>query len=284
MDSQCLTNLLTEKEALQFDQNGYFVVKNALPQDLIGDLVSATDRADHAERTRMGKGPNERINHFDFIGKDDLFLELLDWHVTFPKVWGILGWNIQLYHSHMTITPPEEPGKSLEQDGLGLGWHQDSGRLNSDFETSPRPRVSLKVAYFLTDTTDPGRGNFYVLPGSHLQDSFPGNNSKLPIEDAIPVCVPPGSAVFFDRRIWHSGSANYWHAPRRVLFYGYSYRWLRPRDDMQVAHYLDRCDPIRKQLLGVSYSGGRGYTSPTDEDVPLKIWIEQHAGKETVIS
>ncbi|MCY3681292.1 MAG: hypothetical protein OXH16_07835 [Gemmatimonadetes bacterium] len=45
------------------------------------------------------------------------------------------------------------------------------------------------------------------------------------------------------------------------------YRWLRP---------LDRCTPIQKQLLGVSYSGGRGYTSPTPEDVPLKTWLEEH--------
>ncbi len=60
-----------------------------------------------------------------------------------------------------------------------------------------------------------------------------------------------------------------------MLFYGYSYRWLRPRDDMTVAHYLDRCDPIRQQLLGVTHSGGRGYTSPTSEDVPLRVWLEE---------
>ena len=99
----------------------------------------------------------------------------------------------------------------------------------------------------------------------------------------MPVCVRPGTAVFFDRRLWHSGSNNHWHTARRVLFYGYSYRWLRPRDNMSVEHYLDRCDPIRKQLLGVSYTGGLGYTSPSDEDVPLKAWLEEHLGVEAVI-
>ena len=166
--------------------------------------------------------------------------------------------------------------KTLSENGLGLGWHQDSGRLNNDFETSPRPRVSLKIAYFLTDTREEGRGNFYVLPGSHLQDDFPGPDRKEPVRGCIPIRVAPGTAVFFDRRIWHSASANYWTEPRRVLFYGYSYRWLRPRDDMQVAHYIDRCDPIRQQLLGVTHSGGRGYTSPTEADIPLKHWIEEH--------
>ncbi|MBT4140564.1 MAG: hypothetical protein HOE48_21820 [Candidatus Latescibacteria bacterium] len=45
---------------------------------------------------------------------------------------------------------------------------------------------------------------------------------------------------------------------------------------MQVAHYLDRCDPIHKQLLGVSYSGGRGFTSPPPDDVPLKTWLQEN--------
>jgi len=44
--------------------------------------------------------------------------------------------------------------------------------------------------------------------------------------------------------------------PRKALFYGYSYRWLRPRDNMTGNHLLDRCTPIQQQLLGVSHSGG----------------------------
>ena len=263
MDARCLQHLLTEDERLRFERDGYFTVKNALPQSLVDSLIPTVDRVDKAERARMDMAADARINHFDFIGKGDSFLELLDWHTTFPKVWDLLNWHIQLYHTHMTVSPPEAEGKTLAENGLGLGWHQDSGRLNNDFETSPRPRVSLKIAYFLTDTREEGRGNFYVLPGSHLQDDFPGSDRKEPVRGCIPIRVAPGTAVFFDRRIWHSASANYWTEPRRVLFYGYSYRWLRPRDDMQVAHYIDRCDPIRQQLLGVTHSGGRGYTSPT---------------------
>ena len=51
---------------------------------------------------------------------------------------------------------------------------------------------------------------------------------------------------------------------------------------MTVEHYLDRCDPIRKQLLGVSYSGGHGYTSPKPEDVPLRAWLEEHGAAAPV--
>lgn len=275
MDPKCFEHVLTENEREKFERDGFLMVEKAIPQELVDDLIPIVDRIDRAERLRLGHAPGARVNHYDFIGKDDLFLELVDWHTTFPKVWGIMGWHIQLYHTHMTHTPPEGSGKSLEKDGLGLGWHQDSGQLNPDLETTPRPMVSLKVAYFLTDTTVLGRGNFYVVPGSQLRNDFPGEDRKEEMAGGVPILAPPGAAVFFDRRLWHSGSANYWDTPRRVLFYGYSYRWLRPRDDMTVAHYLERCDPIRQQLLGVTHSGGRGYTSPTPEDVPLRDFLSQ---------
>jgi hypothetical protein len=268
--------LLSPDERAQFEREGYFVVKGALDRALVDDLVPLVTQMDAEGRRLNGAPPQERMNHYDVVGKDPRLLELLDWPATFHKVWGLLGWNIQLYHSHLTVNPCPPEGETLDSHGLKLGWHQDSGQLNGDLETSPRPRISLKIGYFLSDTSEQGRGNFYVLPDSHLEDAFPVTDRKSLPEGAVPLCLDPGDAVFFDRRLWHSGSANYWHAPRLVLFYGYSYRWLRPRDDMEVGHIVQGCEPIRQQLLGQSPTGGRGYTSPTDEDVPLKTWIGTH--------
>ena len=36
---------------------------------------------------------------------------------------------------------------------------------------------------------------------------------------------------------------------RKALFYGYGYRWIRPKDEMSVEPLYERCDPIRRQLL-----------------------------------
>ena len=271
---QALEHALTEEESKAFEQDGYFTVPNALAPDVVGGLIALADRLDSEGRAATSAGPLARMNHYDISGRDPSLLSLLDCPTTIAKVWGLLGWNIALYHTHLTINPttPANGGSAVER--LELGWHQDSGQLNADLETSPRPRISLKVGYFLTDTREPERGNLYVLPGSHLRDHFPGEDRRGLPEGAIPVRVPSGTAVFFDRRLWHSGSTNYWHTPRRVIFYGYAYRWLRPRDDMQVGHYLPACGPIRRQLLGQSATGGRGYTSPTEEDVPLKAWLD----------
>jgi hypothetical protein len=283
MDTACLQHCLTDSERQAFEENGYLVVENALPPRLVEDLTAAYDRVHAKHCAESGTSPNEPLLLLDVVGRDELFLELLDWPKTFPKVWGILGWHIQLYHSHLNATPPE-PGAGKRR----LGWHQDSARLNADLETNPRPRISVKVGFFLTDTTDPNRGNFHVVPGSHLQNELdlPADGVSDP-PGATPICVPAGAAVVFDRRIWHSGGINRSDSPRKVLFFGYSYRWLRPRDDMTVSHFMDRCDPIRRQLLGASGDGGfgrgHGYTTPKDEDVPLRAWIEEHLGAEAVV-
>jgi Phytanoyl-CoA dioxygenase (PhyH) len=281
MNTACLEHCLTEAERDQFERDGYFVLEDVLPPPLVRDLTAVVDRLDAEFRPRMGLSPHDLLSLRDFIGKDDLFLELLDWPRTFPKVWGILGWHIQLYHTHMNVTPPRPPGE--EPPKKRLQWHQDSGRLNADLETDPRPRISIKVGYFLTDTTEAGQGNFTVIPGSHRRNriSFPEDGVSDPPE-ALSVRVPAGAAVFFDRRLWHTPSPNRSPVTRKVLFYGYSYRWLRPRDDMTVAHLMDRCDPIRRQLLGASSTGGYGYTSPTDADVPLRGWLREHLGEAAV--
>ena len=279
MDPECLDHRLTAKERRQFEQEGYFIVPSALPAPLVHDLGAVVDRLDRQSRRKRGIGGREMIHILDFIGRDDLFLRLLDWPLTFPKVWGILGWNIQLYHSDMVITPPRTV-RPREKERLE--WHQDSGRLNLELEGDPRPRVSLKIGFFLTDTSQPGCGNFTIVPGSHRRNrlDLPDDGVSDPV-DALTVCVPPGTAVLFDRRLWHSGSPNDSDRTRKVLFYGYSYRWLRPRDDMTVDHVMDRCGPIRQQLLGAG-TGGMGYTSPGPEDVPLKAWMEQHLPPEEV--
>ena len=266
MDSACLEHCLTEAERTKFERDGFIVIENALPAPMVEGLIDAVD------------GVKAGV---DFIGKDDRFLELIDWHRTLPKVWGILGWNIHLYHTHITVTPPvpleDRPSKKR------LHWHQDSGRVSLDIETVPAPRISVKIGYFLTDVSEGGRGNFSVVPGSHLVDEveYPADGVSNP-PDAHEVQVPAGTAVMFDRRIWHAGGWNFSDITRKVLFVGYSMRWFHPRDAMTVSHYMDRCDPIQRQLLG-SKTGNLGLTSPKEEDVPLREWMREHLGEEAIV-
>ena len=73
MDANDLKYQLTDEERQQFDQAGYFVVENAIPQDLVTKLTTALDRIDAEERAANGLGLNDRQNILDFIGRDDIF-------------------------------------------------------------------------------------------------------------------------------------------------------------------------------------------------------------------
>jgi ectoine hydroxylase len=272
MNPSCLQYAPTETEKRQFEEQGYMMVENALAPDHVARLTALCDSI-HARKVAEGFDPKKALFYPNFIPDDPAFADLVDYEKILPKVWAILGWNIYLYHAHLIVTPPtgEAPNDKT------FGWHQDSGRVNIEIESRPRPRLSLKVAYFLSDVSEPGRGNFWVVPGTHLCDTLerPTDGNGQP-EGAIPVCVKPGTAVFFDRRLWHAASPNWSDITRKVLFYGYGYRWIRTKDDMTVQSLWEDSTPIRRQLLGDGVNANGHYT-PTDADVPLRVWLREHA-------
>ena len=111
------------------------------------------------------------------------------------RVVDILGWHIQLYHSHLIVTPPLPAGHQPRQPRLG--WHQDSGRLNLALDGEPRPRVSLTVGlFFFPMRSCRTRGNFHVGPGSHRRNqlNLPADD-RMEHPDATPVCVGAGAKV-----------------------------------------------------------------------------------------
>lgn len=271
MDPRCLQHLITPEHRRHFEAQGFLIVPQVLHAAQRAALEAATDHI-WADQMAAGLGPDQNLFFPNFVGRDPVFADLLDHPPILPIVWGLLGWNIYLYHSHLGVTPQEGPvGTPFKEP---LGFHQDSGRVNAEMEFHPRPRLSLKVSYWLSDASEPGRGNFYIVPGSHLDDDLQYPTDRNP-PGAIPVLAQPGDAVLFDRRLWHARSPNHSPVVRKALFYGYAYRWLRTKDDMTIPpELLATCDPVRKQLLGVG-TNANGFFSPKDEDVPLKGWLEE---------
>jgi ectoine hydroxylase len=275
MDLSCLQYRLSEDERRTFDETGILQIENVLSPGQISALLQETDRI-FESKLAQGQDPHKALFYPNFIPDSPLFQDLVDYPEILPRVWGILGWNIYLYHAHLIVTPPCGQLK----DDKTFGWHQDSGRVNVEIECHPRPRLSLKVAYFLSDASEPGRGNFWVIPGSHRADTLvrPPDGIGQP-EGAVPVLAKPGTAVFFDRRLWHTASPNWSDITRKVLFYGYGYRWIRTKDDMTVQSLWETSDPIRKQMLGWGVNCN-GFYTPTDEDVPLRSWLREHSPGE----
>lgn len=271
MHLSALDHQLTPAEREAFERDGYLVVRGALDPSQTAAMIEIVDRIDAAERTEK-HGP-ALMSVPNVLPRDERLLELLDLPTTFPKVWGVLGWNVYCYHTHADITPPVPQGETPKWQ---VAWHQDSMRVNDEIECHPRPRLSLKVGFYLTDASAADRGNTLVLPGSHLDDHLDCPNDGVSCPDgAGPLLCEAGDAVLLDRRVWHSRSPNWTGPTRKVLWIGYSYRWLKPKDAMDVGPYLAGADSIRRQLLGVG-SANSAY-DPQDADVPLRVWLSEHA-------
>jgi ectoine hydroxylase len=208
------------------------------------------DRVYGEEVARGRTGGGERMHLLGALGRDDAFLDLVDHPRVFPLIWRELGWNIHMYHCHLDVTPPcTSPCPDAR-----WAWHQDGGRQNLDIETDPRPRLSLKVAFWLSDVSEPERGNMLVVPGSHEWNTLPRPEIGFqPPPGAEPMLGAPGDALVFDRRLWHSRSDNRSGYTRKVVFLAYTFRWIRPRDDLGIDPASKRfrdLSPVRRQLLG----------------------------------
>ena len=278
MDPSCLTHRLTNSERDHFETEGYLIVDNAMSPERTEALAGACDRLMAEKRQAYDLGPHDAFDTPDIIGRDPLFLELIDWETTLPKAWGILGWNLCIYHSGLLVTPPSDPQRAATE--TSVAWHQDSMRVNDEIEASPRPRLSIKIFFFASDMSQPGRGNTLIVPGSHLHDEVqvPEDGQSSP-EGAIPLCVPAGAAVIIDRRIWHSRSFNDWHGTRKMVMMGYSLRWLLPKDNMTVEHLYPSLDPIRGQLLRDNVSNNSAY-APEEGETPLRDWLQLHCPED----
>ncbi len=199
MDPRCLQYVLTDDERTKFDSDGYFVVECALKPDHVATLIDEIDRLYGEGQFDFGEGTPiaNRVDHVGFMAMSPKFVDLIDHPRTFPKVWGVLGWNIYGYTNHLVLTPPIE--SRYDPDGPTFRYHQDSGRVTSDMPELDVPaRLSLKIGYFLSDASEPGSGNLWVIPGSHLNKTFerPSGGVGQP-EGALPICANSGDAVFF---------------------------------------------------------------------------------------
>jgi ectoine hydroxylase len=243
---------MTHELRQQFEQDGYLIIKDVLSEDEVNFYTGAIDRL-YEKSGHTGAS----MHMLSAISNCPELAGLIDHPRTLPFVWSILGWNCHVYHSHIDVHP-----QVVEQPPTRWEWHQDGGRQNRELETDPRPRLSVKLAYWFSDVSQAGRGNFTIIPGSHKTNWLPGPPKRDVAwpqpSDAIEVTANPGDVVFFDRRIWHARSTNFSPITRKGVFFGYTYRWVHIRDE--VAHlpqeqWWQGLNEVQRQLLGAQGKG-----------------------------
>lgn len=277
MEDEARYTPIADAERAAFARDGFLLVPGALTADLWTRAVAATERV-YAEEARAGRlRPDRSLHLLGMFDRDPAFLDLLDCPASFRYVWSLLGWNIYSHHNHVDVHPGHQPDEQSPWN-----WHQDGYRQNSDVDATPRPMLSLKVAFVLSDMSQSCRGATKIIKGSHEWNTLPGRPARAEDRYDEPaggqeIIARPGDAFIFDRRLWHSRSVNTSPLTRKVVFIGYAHRWIRPLDEIDYRRdpeWFARLSPVRRQLLGAGADNasfwGVGQDGWIDTTIPLR--------------
>ncbi len=238
-DSFCIS----EAAAKQYREQGFFV----LP-DVFGPAVLDMLRAESADAVAMIERALDEagtdtigLNHRDrrYIvplqyKKSDRLPELLFGDEMAAICRATLGSEAYLFLEQFVVKGAD--------DGMSLGWHQDSGYLPFD---PPR----YVTAWIALDDVDETNGTIYVLPyekaGTSAQiphELQEGSNDKVGYfgdDPGIPVIAPAGSVAVFSSTTFHRSGPNRSRDMRRAYVIQYSERPILRPDGTGPRHFAD---------------------------------------------
>jgi ectoine hydroxylase len=301
---------MTAQQERDFAEKGFIVLEDFLSPAELDRLLTAVDVVGARIRRERNLGADDKFTIRNLLAHDDAFLDLIDHPRILPLVVDAIGWNIQIRTTHLDYRPPYPEGIDAAEIGTGKGsdsgagyanvnWHPD---LAGDylFEAPSLdgllPFMEVKVFYALSDLSESDRGNLWMVPGSHKRSpqELRDNDSRVDPEEAVELKIAAGTAVLWRTATWHCVGPNRSDLIRKIIHIGYHYRWLRPTDYMaQDRELVERCSPIRRQLLGDLPPGGdplgadaeftpasRHWLIKDWDEVPLRQWAAEQPGFE----
>lgn len=228
--------MLTEAQKQFFEDNGYLVLENVLPPDLLAELQSAARALADADPAETNRVWHERA-----LFRRPAFRKVLDVTPLIEAERDLLGEDVQLLALDLLLTRAHR-GQ--------IGWHRDVGFACSK-------TLSINTGLYLQDMTEEV-GLLRVVPGTHRGDAHPPAGPDLP--GAITVPAKAGDAVLFDAAVWHTGDANRSNADRLGLFVYFGKYWIKRMDNHFTqalpADLLHTTDPMKRQLLGLGLRPG----------------------------
>lgn len=102
----------------QFEKDGYLIIPNALSQGQVEALNAAVDRILAEEPESLA------YNIYNSVERDPAILSLIDHPELLPLMVNLLGYNIQLHISHLTVRKPN-PNDVKTATNSFIHWHQD---------------------------------------------------------------------------------------------------------------------------------------------------------------
>jgi ectoine hydroxylase-related dioxygenase (phytanoyl-CoA dioxygenase family) len=227
---------ITPEHERQFREEGFFVLKDAVPpgdlDTLRGECQRFIDERDR-EMDRLGvdkldldhRGSRYFVHAF---GKSPMVERFLSSELMVQVAQAALGDTVYLFNEQYVV-------KAAEQ-GMRFSWHQDSGFIDHPH----RPYLTCWIAL---DDVSEANGTVYLLPYSragtrdvieHARDEESNDLVGYFGDDpGDPVIVPAGSIACFSTTLLHRSGPNTTDSVRRVYVAQYSAEPILSEDGSQ---------------------------------------------------
>jgi ectoine hydroxylase-related dioxygenase (phytanoyl-CoA dioxygenase family) len=206
--------MITAAQRDQLDQEGFFIVRDALTPSELEQARTAVDRAAEFMKQRYGtthiagldpNAANIRLNHLP--AADPHFIEMLQREDATSAVRAVIGDQYVVSNFSGNIAMP----------GAGsMNLHSDQALV------SPAPwpdPLTVNVIWCLDDVTDANGATRY-LPGSHRFRSFDDVPADA-ISNTVAFEAPAGSMIVMEGRLWHTSGRNVTTDQRRRMIFAY---------------------------------------------------------------
>ena len=228
-------DIVTEQHRQQFQQEGWFLLKNVVPQEHLELLRRSAQYAidkcdaemDHRRVDVLGLNHRGKRYFSALVFKERPELRQFLFSDLMAQICqATLGPNAWLFWEQYVIKCADK--------GMKFSWHQDSGYVGD-----PNHKPYLTCWITLDDVTEEN-GTVYLLPYSvsgirtwvkHIQE--PGSNDLVGYfgrERGVAVVAPAGSIAVFSSYVFHSSGANLTNRMRRVYLAQYSAQVMHRSD------------------------------------------------------
>lgn len=237
-----VNTVVSEEQASQFHEEGYFVLERVIPERYLEDLRSECQRfidEQDAEMDRLGveklnlnhKGKRYFVHAYEGSEKVRAFLfsELMA-----EVVRAALGDTVYLFNEQYVVKAAEK--------GMKFGWHQDSGFIGY-------PHRPYLTCWCTLDDVTVENGTVYLLPYSragtrelveHVRDEETNDMVGYFGDDpGEPVVVPAGSIACFSSFCFHRSGANQTASQRRVYLAQYSAEPIMTEDGSGIRYLAE---------------------------------------------
>lgn len=238
------------REALNRD--GFVVIDDALSTDLVDRLGRALDdgiRATAQLLEKRGLGQGRAADEGGADGDDGAlggaahhvvlrggpFFELLEARPAFSTIADFLGSEKFVLNAFGGVSNPRD----ADAYAHGKSIHRDTRSHHPSF------RQLLWMFVPLDDFT-PDNGATWVWRGSQVRPEVPSAAEFY--ANAEQICIPRGSLVLLDGRVWHAAGQNRTDFVRRLLTIAFSRPFVKPQLDYCRALGSSRVEAMGETL------------------------------------